>query len=104
VIFVDTGAWYARYVDEDVDHQAAVTWFSSSPDRILTTDYIVDELLTLLKTRGYATIAFSVGERLLAGQACQLEYGCHTTLRRRGRFFRSIATKAGASPIAQASQ
>lgn len=74
MIFVDTGAWYARYVAEDVDHPAAVAWFAAAPARLITTDYVVDELLTLLKTRGYANIAFSVGADLLAGQACQFVY------------------------------
>ena len=44
------------------------------PDRLLTTDYIIDELLTLLKQRGYAEIAFAVRGPLIEGVACQLEY------------------------------
>lgn len=74
MIFVDTGAWYARYVADDVDHRAAVSWFANVPDRIVTTDYVVNELLTLLKVRGYRDIAFSVGLPLVSGVACQLEY------------------------------
>ena len=60
MIFVDTGAWFARYVAEDIDHAAALTWFAVAPDRVLTTDYVIDELLTLLKQCGYAEIAFAV--------------------------------------------
>jgi uncharacterized protein len=75
VIFVDTGAWFARYVTEDVDHAAATAWFANVPDRLLTTDYVIDELLTLSKVRGYPQIAFSIGQPLLSGVACQLEYG-----------------------------
>jgi predicted nucleic acid-binding protein len=74
VILVDTGAWYARYVVDDVDHAAAVAWFASAPDRLLTTDYVIDELLTLLKQRGYVEIAFAIGGPLIEGVACQLEY------------------------------
>ncbi len=74
MIFIDTGAWFARYVSEDVDHAAAMTWFANPSDRLLTTDYVVDELLTLLKTRGYSNIAYAVGVKLLTGTACQLEY------------------------------
>ena len=72
MIFVDTGASYARYVVEDIDHPAAVAWFNAPPDRLLTTDYIVDELLTLLKVRGYAEIAYTMGAPLIAGEACRL--------------------------------
>ena len=74
MIFVDTGAWYARYVADDVDHAMAVAWFSSVPDRLVTTDYVVDELLTLLKARGYAEIAFTVGAPLVSGIVCHLEH------------------------------
>jgi predicted nucleic acid-binding protein len=58
VIFVDTGAWFARYVVEDADHAKATAWFAHAPDRLLTTDYVVDELLTLLKVRGYPDVSF----------------------------------------------
>lgn len=44
MIFVDTGAWYARYVATDVDHAELVDWFASAPDRLLTTDPTPDEL------------------------------------------------------------
>lgn len=54
MIFVDTGAWYARLVADDVDHAQAIAWFRSPPDRVATSDYVVDELLTLLKARGDA--------------------------------------------------
>lgn len=74
MIFVDTGAWYARYVAEDVDHEAATNWFASVPDRLITTDYVVDELLTLLKVRGYPEVAFSIGGPLISGAACRIEY------------------------------
>lgn len=74
MIFVDTGAWFARYVAADIDHSAALAWFASASDRLVTTDYVIDELLTLLKQRGHANIAFAVGAPLIAGAACQLEH------------------------------
>lgn len=74
MIFVDTGAWFSRYVREDSDHAAAVAWFSSPGDILFTTDYIIDELLTLLKVRGHAEVAFAVGGAFLTGQACHLEF------------------------------
>ena len=74
MIFVDTGAWYARYVVEDIDHPAAVAWFNAPPDRLLTTDYVIDELLTLLKMRGYPEIAYTIGAPLIAGEVCKLQH------------------------------
>ena len=93
MIFVDTGAWYARYVAEDVDHAAAVAWFANSPDRLITTDYVADELLTLLKTRGYANIAFSVGAALLAGQVCQFMYVQPTDIEKAWAIFSTYRDK-----------
>jgi len=51
-VFVDTGAWFARFVPSDPDHAIAREWFERDRRPLITTDYIVDELLTLLKVRG----------------------------------------------------
>ena len=52
MIFVDTGAWFAAFVPNDADHAAAAAWLETNTEVLVTTDYIVDELLTLLKMRG----------------------------------------------------
>ena len=93
MIFVDAGAWYARYVVEDVDHAKAVAWFKAPPDRLVTTDYIVDELLTLLKIRRYPDIAFTVGAPLLAGAVCRLEYVKSTDVERAWAIFSTFRDK-----------
>lgn len=74
MIFVDTGAWYAWYVEFDTDHDRAATWFAAVNDRLVTTDYVLDELLTLLRIRGYSGIAYEAGETLFSGGPCQIEY------------------------------
>ncbi len=74
MIFVDTGAWYAWYITSDPDHERASVWFQQVSDRLLTTDYVLDELFTLLKVRGHAEIAFAMGEDLISGTACEIEY------------------------------
>lgn len=50
-VFVDTGAWFARFVPTDPDHAAAKAWLDSNTQPLITTDYVVDELLTLLRIR-----------------------------------------------------
>jgi uncharacterized protein len=35
---------------------------------------VIDELLTLLKVRGYSQIAFSIGETLFSGTVCYVEF------------------------------
>ena len=46
MIFVDSGAWFAGIVADDVDHQAASEWFELNTERLFVTDYIIDETLT----------------------------------------------------------
>jgi predicted nucleic acid-binding protein len=62
MIFVDTGAWFAAVVPSDPDHAAASRWLMSNAETLLTTDYVVDETLTLLRARGEGTRALLLGE------------------------------------------
>jgi predicted nucleic acid-binding protein len=73
-IFVDTGAWFARFVPSDSDHPAAREWFETNAFPLLTTDYVLDELLTLLKVRGEFERAVEVGGAFLTGDVCNLEW------------------------------
>lgn len=52
MIFVDTGAWYAIATPSDPDHRRAKEFLAASTEVLLTSDYIVDELLTLFIVRG----------------------------------------------------
>jgi len=63
MIFVDTGAWYASLVPTDPDHATAVQWLATNHSPLLTTDYVIDETLTLLRARGERKRALLVGTR-----------------------------------------
>ena len=52
MIFVDSGAWFASVVEDDTDHFAAKSWFGHNTEQLLITDYVIDETLTLLRSRG----------------------------------------------------
>ena len=67
MIFVDTGAWYATFVPTDPDHAAANRWFERNAVPLLTTDYVMDERLTLLKVRGEYRRALRLGSSFLDG-------------------------------------
>jgi uncharacterized protein len=67
VTFVDTGAWVALFVEADAQHVAAQAWISRNRDRLVTSDYIVDEVLTLISTRFRRQTAVRVGH-VLFGQ------------------------------------
>ncbi len=55
MIFVDTSAWYAVEVADDVNHEAACKFLaeiaSGKHGVSVTTDYVLDETLTLLRSR-----------------------------------------------------
>ena len=74
MIFVDTGAWFATFVPNDPDHVAAIGWFDRNSEPLVTTDYVVDELLTLLKIRREYGRAIRLGEDLLDEKMAQLEW------------------------------
>ena len=73
-IFVDTGAWFALFVPTDPNHGAAHRWYDQNQQTLLTTDYIIDETLTLLKARGEWTRAFAVGRQLFGGSLANIHY------------------------------
>lgn len=72
MVFVDTGAWFALVVESDPDHERADAWFNSYPDELLTTDFIIDELLTLLRARGHHQAAIDYGAELIGGRLANL--------------------------------
>ena len=62
MIFVDTGAWFAAVVPADSDHLAASAWLANNAEPLVTTDYVVDETLTLLRARGERRRSLLLGE------------------------------------------
>ena len=51
MILVDTSALYAAYVYTDRNHHKAVAWFQNNVEPLITTNFIVAEVLTLLRSR-----------------------------------------------------
>jgi predicted nucleic acid-binding protein len=72
VIFVDTSAWYAGYAAADAHHHAAKKFHLECDDLFVTTDYVVDETLTLFKARGNYEQAFALGRQLFSEQLARL--------------------------------
>jgi hypothetical protein len=72
VIFVDTSAWFALAVPWDENHSAAIQFLGSNRESLLTTDYIVDETLTLLVMRRQKDVAIAAGERLMRQKDARL--------------------------------
>lgn len=72
MIFVDTSAWFARYSPRDQYHQVACEFLRANGARLVTTDYVIDETLTLFKVRGNLERALRIGPYLLRGELCEL--------------------------------
>jgi len=72
-VSVDTGAWFAYFVRRDPDHPAAVAWMQQNRQPLVTTDYILDELLTFLKLRESYRIAVAAGDALWQQQVARME-------------------------------
>jgi predicted nucleic acid-binding protein len=72
-VFVDTGAWFAYFVRRDADHAAAVQWMQANRQPLLTTDFVLDELLTLLKLRESYTVVVAAGDALLNQAVARVE-------------------------------
>ncbi|MDD5472983.1 MAG: PIN domain-containing protein [Candidatus Methanoperedens sp.] len=63
-IFVDTSAWYALFDKNDSDHASAVRFKESLTHSLVTTNYVADEIITLVKVRLGHRITVEIGERL----------------------------------------
>ena len=72
-VFVDTGAWYALTDGKDPDHEAVVAALRINRDRLLTSNYVVDETLTLVRFRLGWKVAHRLGEQLRTGALARVE-------------------------------
>src|SRR5713226_2286548 len=72
--FVDTGAQAAFFVPRDPLHTVAVEWMGQNDDPLITTDYVLDEVVTLIKTRLGVAAAVAAGEQLWAEEYSQVLY------------------------------
>lgn len=63
-LFVDTGAWFAYLNRADRDHEAVAGVLERWESRLVTTDYVFDELVTLCRYRAGHPMACAAGEIL----------------------------------------
>ena len=61
MIFVDTSAWYAMVVESDPHHATVNACLADNTEELITTDYVVDETLTLLRARSRSRKAVELG-------------------------------------------
>jgi predicted nucleic acid-binding protein len=62
--FVDTSAWYALLDTSDANHHAAVKFKDSLAHPLVTSNYVVDEVITLVRNRLGYMVAVEIGQKL----------------------------------------
>jgi len=93
LVFIDTSAWFAAVVPGDANHAAAAGWFAQNRCPLATTDYVVDETLTLLRMRGENQRAITLGTRLFAGQLATVHYLTSEQIRAAWQIFHQFRDK-----------
>ena len=72
MIFVDTGAWFALATPSDPDHERAQALVAANSEPFVTSDYVVDELLTLFAVRGQKLKGIEWRNDVLEGNGTRL--------------------------------
>jgi len=73
MIFVDTGAWYALEVEDDENHAPALVLREELRrgryGSLLTSDYVLDEVVTLLRMRKGTEPSFKFADKVLRSKS-----------------------------------
>jgi len=93
MIFVDTGAWFACVVPWDANHAAATAWMNQNREPLITTDFVLDETLTLLRARNETPRAVALGDQLLIERWANLHFVSEEEIREAWQVFRTYADK-----------
>jgi uncharacterized protein len=72
--FVDTSARFAYFLPNDPNHLRVRDCLQSRREQFLTTDYCVDEILTLLLARGEVRRALEAGDALFEEGIAELHF------------------------------
>jgi predicted nucleic acid-binding protein len=68
MIFVDTSAWYALEVEDEINHEKARSFLlelaTGQYGVAITTDYVLDETMTLLKSKKGLPVAVAFIEKI----------------------------------------
>ena len=74
MIFVDTSGWFAGIVPSDQDYEIARNWFLQNREPLFTTDYVVDETLTLFKARGEKTRSLQIAKAFVGSELARIYF------------------------------
>lgn len=92
-IFVVTGGWYAAIVRKDHDHKTAKKFLLKNKLPLITSDYVMDETVTLLQSRVGYDYAVKFLDVLETSQQVQLIYLNPSHIEKTIDLFRNRADK-----------
>jgi predicted nucleic acid-binding protein len=93
MVSVDSGAWFAWFVGADPRHGAVSHWIAANTAPLLTTDYCVDETLTLLVARRRPKLAVEAGQAFFQEDFGRLLFLTPDQIRRAYLVFASRAAR-----------
>lgn len=93
MIFVDTSGWFAVSIAEDVNHAAAARWVAQNAEPLITSDYVVDETLTLLRTRDQGPTALALGRAFFNSTVAAVHHLTPGELHEAWRVFEKFSDK-----------
>ncbi len=93
MIFVDTSAWFSVFVPGAVDYVRATAWLASNRVPLVTTDYVIDETLTLLRARGQRALALNAASELFAAGPATVHFLTEIEIREALDVFTRFADK-----------
>lgn len=72
--FADSSGWFALYVPTDPHHLDAARWKKARRRPLITTDYVIDETLTLMRARGEYAVALDFGDDVFNARLGEVHY------------------------------
>ncbi len=93
MIFIDTSAWYALSSVRDAVHLEANRLLASVQERLFTSDYVIDETLTLFRSRGENVHALTFGAEVIDGALAEIISVSRTDFARAWDVFRHYSDK-----------
>lgn len=92
MVFIDTGAFLARWLSHDSQHRLALRiWADLARTPLCTSNHVLDETLTLLARRATYPFAVSRAESIFASRALEVLYATREDELEALRWFRKYA-------------
>ena len=92
-VFVDTSVWYALADRKDPDHAAAALCLGQWSGRLVTSNFVMDESVTLIRYRLGLAAARTFGEALLGASAARMVWITRRDERRAWEIFSRFRDK-----------